>query len=156
MSRTVNTDNLKPFDTYDPDDLRAVSSKAGKRSGESRRERRKLKEELTAILESGDAQSRICTALVDKATGGDPRAFEIIRDTLGEKAADMIRVESEDKIEQIRNTYRDSIIRLAADEMRAESEHGTMKYGGLYIPLCDLQMKREAAEIFVNEGADGT
>ena len=40
------------------------------------------------LLEQGNTQENIITALIDKAQSGDVRAFEVIRDTIGEKPTD--------------------------------------------------------------------
>lgn len=58
------------------------------KSGEVRRERKKLKEELLLLLSENDIQKRLSLALIDKALSGDVRAFETIRDTIGEKPTD--------------------------------------------------------------------
>ena len=84
---TKDTEKRFPyFSVVDAETHREISVKGGKRSGESRQERKKLKEELEALLSSGDAQERLCTGLIEKATNGDAYAFSVIRDTMGEKA----------------------------------------------------------------------
>lgn len=50
--------------------------------------RKTLKEELLLLLSSGKTQERVSLALIDKAMNGDTKAFEVIRDTIGEKQAD--------------------------------------------------------------------
>ena len=47
--------------------------------------RKTLKEELLLLLTKGDTSSRISLALINKALDGDIKAFEVIRDTIGEK-----------------------------------------------------------------------
>lgn len=64
------------------------SSNGGKKSVEVRRARKTLKEELLAILSSGNNQERMSLAILEKALGGDTKAFEVIRDTIGEKPVD--------------------------------------------------------------------
>lgn len=61
------------------------SSNGGKKSVEVRRARKTLKEELLAILSSGNNQERMSLAILEKALSGDTKAFEVIRDTIGEK-----------------------------------------------------------------------
>ena len=61
------------------------ASKGGIQSGKVRIKRKKLKEELELLLNEGDCQSKMCLALIDKALNGNIKAFEIIRDTIGEK-----------------------------------------------------------------------
>lgn len=80
-----------------PENLQPVRSKAeaiergqvgGVKSGESRRARKTLREELLLLLSSGDWQERITTALLAKAARGDVKALEVLRDTIGEKPTD--------------------------------------------------------------------
>ena len=54
------------------------------------KERKMLREELLAILSSEDYQNKISTALIQKAAKGDVKAFEVIRDTVGEKPVDKV------------------------------------------------------------------
>ena len=60
-------------------------SRGGIASGESRRARKTLREELICLLETGDTQEQISLALIQKALAGDVQAFTTIRDTIGEK-----------------------------------------------------------------------
>lgn len=61
-----------------------AARRAGIASGQARRERKTLGEELKAILSSGDNQERMCMALFKSALSGDYRAFNSLRDTIGE------------------------------------------------------------------------
>ena len=69
---------------------RAAGKKGGKKSGEVKRAKKTLKEELEAILSNGDTQNRLSLALLEKAMNGDVRAFEVIRDTIGQKPIDKV------------------------------------------------------------------
>lgn len=84
----ANSENLKPNSERTPSERRENAKKAGIKSGEVRRARKTLKEELLLLLESGDTQNKISLALIQKALKGDIKAFEVIRDTIGEKATD--------------------------------------------------------------------
>lgn len=86
--RKMNNDNLIKNEDFTPSERRERASKAGQASGKARRERRALRDELLLLLESGDAQQRLCTALLERAFNGDTKAFEIIRDTIGERPID--------------------------------------------------------------------
>lgn len=77
----MNNDNLK---TLSPSEARENGKKGGIKSGQTRRERKALKDELLLLLENGKIQNNICLALIDKAQNGDIKAFEVIRDTIGE------------------------------------------------------------------------
>lgn len=71
------------------DEAKKRGSKGGKKSGESRRKRKALREHLEMLLKTkqGDmtAAEALTMAIFEKALGGDVRAFEVIRDTIGEK-----------------------------------------------------------------------
>lgn len=75
----------------------AAGKIGGVKSGESKRRMKTFKEELLAILatetkntkgETVSFQSNINAALILKAAKGDVRAYEVIRDTLGQKPKD--------------------------------------------------------------------
>ena len=74
----------------------------GKKSGEARRARKTLREDLLALLEAKtkDSTGKECTrqesmslAILLKAMKGDVRAYETIRDTIGEKPKEEHTVE---------------------------------------------------------------
>ncbi len=82
----ANSENLKPpINKRSTDEQREIRKKGGIKSGEVRRARKTLKEELLLLLESGNTQNKISLALIKKAIKGDIKAFEVIRDTIGEK-----------------------------------------------------------------------
>ena len=66
------------------EEQRELARQAGIRSGEVRRERRTLGEHLKALLAAGDTQEEICLALIGAAKTGNYKAFNSIRDTIGE------------------------------------------------------------------------
>lgn len=81
----------------------STAKAAGEKSAEARAERRTLKEGLLLILneklkdkdgKSTDktAQDAIIAGLVKRAVNGDTRAFEIIRDTIGEKPTETVKL----------------------------------------------------------------
>ena len=90
--------NLKMFDSnQNREEAKKNGMKGGIASGESRRRMKTFKEELLAILESEtknskgetiSVQKNINAALILKAAKGDVRAYEVIRDTLGQKPKD--------------------------------------------------------------------
>ena len=85
----ANSENLKPpINKRSTSEQREIRQKGGIKSGEARRARKTLKEELLLLLESGDTQSKISLALIKKALKGNIKAFEVIRDTIGEKPVD--------------------------------------------------------------------
>ena len=92
----MNQENLIPFDKLPEKKQREIRSKGGKASGEVRRKKKQLRDELEVLLAITDnndktIQEKICFALIKKASEGDTKAFEIIRDTIGQKPIDVIQ-----------------------------------------------------------------
>jgi hypothetical protein len=83
-------ENLIPFNELTEEEQRALASKGGKASVEARRRKRTLKEELLLLLEEADNQKNISVAMLKQAMEGNVKAFEVIRDTVGEKPKDVI------------------------------------------------------------------
>ena len=85
-----NPQNLKPLNTRSKEDQMKIRSNGGKKSGEVRRKRKQLREELLALLSAGNTQKNISLALIDQALNGNVKAFETIRDTIGEKPVEKV------------------------------------------------------------------
>jgi len=81
--------NLTPFNKMDAEKKREIQSKGGKTSGEKYRERKAFKEALLDVLrgeiDGKLVQDKGIEALMRKFMDGDLKAFEIVRDTVGEK-----------------------------------------------------------------------
>ena len=89
----ANEQNLKPNSKRTPNELREIARKGGKASGKKRRERKEFKEALktalTVVMEDNKTVQEIgIEALMSKFMKGDPKVFELIRDTIGEKPTD--------------------------------------------------------------------
>lgn len=89
----MNDENLIPITSRSPRERKEIAKKGAKASNEARKRRKTLREELTALLEIGDTQKKVSTALLDKAVNGDVKAFETIRDTIGEKPTEKQEIE---------------------------------------------------------------
>ena len=63
----------------------------GKKSAANAKARKTLKEELLALLSDGDTQSKVSLALIQQALLGNVKAFETIRDTIGQKPVDVVQ-----------------------------------------------------------------
>lgn len=87
----MNDQNLKPVRSKK--EARERGRKGGIASGKARKARKTLKEELIALLENGDTQEKISLAMIKEALEGNTKAFEVIRDTIGEKPTDKIEAE---------------------------------------------------------------
>ena len=93
----MNESNLMPIEEVNSRRTReqhsADSRKGGIASGEARRRKKTLKEELIALLETNDNNNKISIAILNKALNGDIQAFTTIRDTIGEKPVDKVEQE---------------------------------------------------------------
>ncbi len=87
-----NKENLKPFGLLTEKEQRKISQKGGRISAKRRAERKTLKEELLLLLSTGNTQNKISIALIEQAQRGNTKAYEIIRDTIGEKPKENIDV----------------------------------------------------------------
>lgn len=96
----ATTENLIPFNERTEDERRELARKAGIASGEARREKKLLKELLemalsqpSEIVDGEDNYTAITAALVQKAIQGDTKAYEVIRDTLGQKPVEQAQMD---------------------------------------------------------------
>jgi hypothetical protein len=70
-----------------------VARKAQEKATEVKREKKLLKEELMLLLAQGKTQEKISLALIEEAIKGNVKAFEVIRDTIGEKPVNKQEIE---------------------------------------------------------------
>ncbi len=85
-------------------EARERGTKGGKASGEARREKANLRKLLEIALqmqhEAGGTNAEVMTlAILKKALSGDVKAFETIRDTIGQKPVEKAQIESDGKLE---------------------------------------------------------
>lgn len=99
------TDNLIPFDKLTQEEQKAIASAGGKASVKARRKKKQLKQLLELALSQpmkgnpdDDNYTGITTALIQKALAGDTKAFEVIRDTIGQKPVEKIEADLSSKI----------------------------------------------------------
>ena len=87
------------------EEQRERSRRAGKRSGEVRRQRKTMRQELEYLLteeihdKNGKAmntQKALGTSLIKAALNGSVQAFIAIRDTIGEKPVERVDVQAAD------------------------------------------------------------
>lgn len=90
-----NPDKLKPVRNKREASERGKTG--GKKSGEARRRKKELREHLEALLSGKRGEmttaEALTLALVEKGLAGDVRAFEVIRDTIGEKPVEKSKQE---------------------------------------------------------------
>ena len=89
----ANEHNLKPIRTTER--ARELQEKAAQKQRENIARRKTLKETLLMMLEEGNTQDNITLALLQKALNGDTKAYEVIRDTVGERPTDKIEQSGE-------------------------------------------------------------
>lgn len=94
-------ENLVDLRDRTTEEQREIARKGGKASGEARRKRKTFKEELLLLLEQGDTQEKISLAILQKAMQGDIKAYESIRDTVGEKPKENIDLAVKKKLEDV-------------------------------------------------------
>lgn len=82
------------FDERTPSEQVEIAKKGGIASGEARREKKLLKELLEDALSKGTETDNeyvnITLALIREANRGNVKAYEVIRDTLGQKPIDKV------------------------------------------------------------------
>lgn len=88
----MNEENLKPF-IKGEQRQKDLGKMGGIASGESKRRKKTLRDELIMLLETNDNNNKISLALLKKALDGDIQAFTTIRDTIGEKPTDKVEQE---------------------------------------------------------------
>ena len=97
----ANEQNLNPFGTLTENEQREISSKGGKASGEARRKKKLLRECLEILLEKEIADKKgetmsgaeaLSTKLFAEAMKGNVKAFEVLRDTAGQKPVEKVIV----------------------------------------------------------------
>lgn len=90
----------KPFEAGER--AREAGRKGGRRSQQKAKERKTLREELLAVLTDMEipqkdgtkknVQEAMALSLIKSVLSGNVRAFEIIRDTIGEKPVESVNV----------------------------------------------------------------
>lgn len=103
----MNEENLIPNSQRTPSELREMATKGGKASGEARRNKKMLRDCIDYLLEREDktvldnegnpmsgaeqlAYNLFIKALTEKDTGKAAKAFEVLRDTAGQKPVEKV------------------------------------------------------------------
>ena len=103
----ANEQNLRPQNTRTKSEQREIARKGGQASAAKRAERKTFREGLLLLLneplkdKSGavtdkTTQDAVIAGLVKRAISGDVRAAEFIRDTIGEKPVQDVKVSTGD------------------------------------------------------------
>lgn len=97
----ANEQNLLKPEDLTPSQRRANASKAGKASGEARRKKKLLRECLEILLEKEMTDKKgetmtgaeaLSAKLFKEAMKGNVKAFEVLRDTAGQKPVEKVVV----------------------------------------------------------------
>ncbi len=112
----ANEQNLtgKGFDCRSTEEARECGRKGGIASGKARRERKLIKERILERMKEDDWDTMIDN-LISKAQE-DVKAFETLRDTIGEKPSDKVDLSIEDESARAIDEY------FAAKDNRADRE----------------------------------
>jgi len=96
----MNEQNLIPNTSLSREEAKRLGQMGGKKSAQARAERKTFKEALKLALSMGDVQDKIIGAVLNKAFKGDTKAFEVIRDTIGEKPKEEVEMKVEGKLSE--------------------------------------------------------
>ena len=97
----ANEGNLIPLNKRSKEVQREIQEKGRKANKEKWEARKTLKEELLLLLSQGNTQAELSLSLIQKALTGDTKAFEVIRDTIGEKPSDKVEYTGNLKLEDL-------------------------------------------------------
>ena len=87
----ANEQNLKPISSRTPRERSEMGRKGAEVANRKKAERKTLREELLLLLSQGNTQEKMSLALIEKAMTGDTKAFEVLRDSIGEKPIDKVQ-----------------------------------------------------------------
>ena len=116
----MNEQNLRPF-TSDQSHEEAVQNgaKGGIASGEARRKKRDIRRALEALLEKDyfveeygtlSGAEAIAVKQMERALDGDTKAFEVVRDSAGQKPVDKV------VIAEVEQSVIDEVEKMVLDE----------------------------------------
>ena len=86
----ANEQNLIPVTKRTPRERKEICRKGAEATNRIKAQRKTLREELLLLLAKGDTQEKLSLSIIQKALTGDTKAYEVIRDTIGEKPKDVI------------------------------------------------------------------
>lgn len=111
----ANEQNLIPLNKRTKSKQREIAQKGGRNSGKKRREQKKLGDTLKALLaldyevdeKPVDGAQAIGIALIKQALNGNVKAYEVIRDTIGEKPVSGVSLENTGGVDGIKISFVD-------------------------------------------------
>ena len=115
-------DNLIPLNKRTKEEVREITSKAGIASGEAKRKRKTFKEIFELLLEDKAIDGSSLTnnellamQMLIEANKGNTKAFEIVRDTVGEKPTDKVESNTNINISNYKELSVEELKKLAGD-----------------------------------------
>ena len=95
----ANEENLIPLSKRNQRERKEIQQKGSKAGVKARKEKKLLRDYLIAMLEApgengGTKYDDITIAVMTKAALGDIKAYEVIRDTIGQKPKEQMEVET--------------------------------------------------------------
>ena len=100
-SKATNPQNLIPQNKKSPEERSRIARMGQIASTEAKRRKKTFREAMEAILEKEvldkngnkiDLLTAISAKQVEKASKGDTKAFEVIRDTIGQKPVERVEI----------------------------------------------------------------
>lgn len=99
--KPTNPQNLIPQSKKSPEERSKIAKMGGIASGEAKRKKKTFREAMEAILAKEvfdkdgnkiDLLTSISAKQIEKANKGDTKAFEVIRDTIGQKPVEKVEI----------------------------------------------------------------
>lgn len=99
--KATNPQNLIPQNKRTPEERREIARKGQIASTEAKRRKKTFREVMEALLEKEvldkngnkiDLLTAISAKQIEKAGKGDTKAFEVIRDTIGQKPVERVEI----------------------------------------------------------------
>lgn len=99
--KATNPQNLIPQSKKSPEERSKIAKMGGIASGEAKRKKKTFRAAMEAILEQEvldkngnkiDLLTAISAKQIEKANKGDTKAFEVIRDTIGQKPVERVEI----------------------------------------------------------------
>lgn len=104
--------NLRTFKDRSVEEVREMNSRGGKRSGEVRRASASLTESLKSQL-TPEVMDELTLMLIKRARQGNLKAYELLRDQVGEKPIEKLNVSTVDT--EIVNEMKEAIAKRLED-----------------------------------------
>ena len=107
-------ENLIPLSERAKDEQREIQKKAGIASGKARREKKMFQEAVLNALKAKDTDGMTMlekgvVAVIERMLKGDTKAFEVLRDTAGEKPTEKVEASGTNENKELLKEYMDGL-----------------------------------------------